>query len=158
MRCVVRRVRFRLAEDPVRLPFGGWMAWSSAPACPSTRQWCWLQRNRGIPMVGELELGLVAPAGRGAGHLRHKRQKPPPLRCLAKSLKNAGRVTHVAGNIGYPLSAVAMKSKKDDVVVVEVSSFQLESIKTFHPHVAASAQYHRGTISTAMAPWRSISV
>ena len=56
---------------------------------------------------------------------------------LGKIFENAGRVTHVAGNIGYPLSAVAMKSKKDDVVVVEVSSFQLESIKTFHPHVAA---------------------
>ena len=51
--------------------------------------------------------------------------------------ENAGRGTQVAGNIGYPLSAGAMKSKKDDVVVVEVSSFQLESIKTFHPRVAA---------------------
>lgn len=51
--------------------------------------------------------------------------------------ENAGRVTHVAGNIGYPLSAVAMESRREDVTVVEVSSFQLESIKTFHPRVAA---------------------
>ena len=51
--------------------------------------------------------------------------------------ENAGRITHVAGNIGYPLSAVALVSKKSDVVVVEVSSFQLESIRTFRPCVAA---------------------
>ena len=32
---------------------------------------------------------------------------------------------------------MALNSKKSDVVVVEVSSFQLESVKTFHPCVAA---------------------
>lgn len=32
---------------------------------------------------------------------------------------------------------VAISAKREDVTVVEVSSFQLESVKTFHPHVAA---------------------
>ena len=56
---------------------------------------------------------------------------------LGKMFENAGRITYVAGNIGYPLSSVALTSKKNDVVVVEVSSFQLESVKTFRPCVAA---------------------
>ena len=56
---------------------------------------------------------------------------------LGKIFENAGRITHVAGNIGYPLSNVAISAKREDVTVVEVSSFQLESVKTFHPHVAA---------------------
>ncbi|MDR3052184.1 MAG: UDP-N-acetylmuramoyl-L-alanine--D-glutamate ligase, partial [Oscillospiraceae bacterium] len=51
--------------------------------------------------------------------------------------KNAGRLTWVAGNIGLPLTAVAGQTHPEDVVVVEVSSFQCESLDTFQPDVAA---------------------
>ncbi len=50
-----------------------------------------------------------------------------------------------------------MKSKKDDVVVVEVSSFSAGKHKTFHPHVAALLNITEDHLN-AMAPWRSISV
>jgi len=42
----------------------------------------------------------------------------------------------VVGNIGYPFSLAALVSRKEDVVVCEVSSFQMETADTFHPHVA----------------------
>lgn len=93
-------------------------------------------KEQGIPMVGELELAWSLLQGEVLA-ISGTNGKTTTTTLLGKIFENAGRVTHVAGNIGYPLSAVAMKSKKDDVVVVEVSSFQLESIKTFHPHVAA---------------------
>ena len=43
----------------------------------------------------------------------------------------------MVGNIGYPYSAAAVDSRKDDVFVTEVSSFQLETIVDFHPRAAA---------------------
>ena len=93
-------------------------------------------REMNIPVTGELEVAsqlcegtLVALTGTNG--------KTTTVSLLGEIYRAMGKIAYVAGNIGYPLSAVAMKSKKDDVVVVEVSSFQLESIKTFHPHVAA---------------------
>jgi UDP-N-acetylmuramoylalanine--D-glutamate ligase len=41
----------------------------------------------------------------------------------------------VAGNIGYPISDYVLDIDSGDVVVMEVSSFQLDHIDTFHPHV-----------------------
>lgn len=43
----------------------------------------------------------------------------------------------VAGNIGTPLTEVALQSSPEGFVTIELSSFQLESTEKFHPHVAA---------------------
>jgi UDP-N-acetylmuramoylalanine--D-glutamate ligase len=56
---------------------------------------------------------------------------------MAEICKNAGMLTWLAGNIGYPLTALAGKTRPEDVVVAEVSSFQCESFDTFRPEVAA---------------------
>ena len=93
-------------------------------------------KSSGIPLIGELELAYSLAQGDVLA-VSGTNGKTTTVTLLGKMFENAGRVTHVAGNIGYPLSSVALVSKKDDVIVVEVSSFQLESIKTFHPHVAA---------------------
>ena len=87
-------------------------------------------------MVGELELAWSLMQGDVLA-ISGTNGKTTTTTLLGRIFENAGRVMHVAGNIGYPLSAVAIESRKDDVTVVEVSSFQLESVKTFHPHVAA---------------------
>ena len=50
--------------------------------------------------------------------------------------KQSGRQVHVVGNIGRAFSDVAMLAKPDDVVVLEVSSFQLDHIDTFRPRVS----------------------
>lgn len=42
----------------------------------------------------------------------------------------------VGGNIGIPFSDAADKLTADNFAVLELSSFQLERIQTFHPHVA----------------------
>ena len=126
---------FRLAEDPVRLlsEVDGLVI---SPGVPIDAPVVLAAKEQGIPMVGELELAWSLLQGEVLA-ISGTNGKTTTTTLLGKIFENAGRVTHVAGNIGSPLSAVAMKSKKDDVVVVEVSSFQLESIKTFHPHVAA---------------------
>ena len=43
----------------------------------------------------------------------------------------------MVGNIGVPYSAHALEAQPRDIMVTEISSYQLECIDTFHPHVAA---------------------
>lgn len=66
----------------------------------------------------------------------------------------------LAGNIGYPASTVAQDAKKDDVMVTELSSFQLMGIKTFHPEIAvitnifsAHLDYHGSQAEYEKAKW-----
>ncbi len=54
---------------------------------------------------------------------------------LGKMLENAGLKAFVGGNIGTPLIDYVHRGEKADVVVVEASSFQLDTIKTFRPRV-----------------------
>lgn len=44
--------------------------------------------------------------------------------------------SYYAGNIGIPISDVIQKATKDDVIVTELSSFQLQGTIDLHPHVA----------------------
>ncbi len=88
-----------------------------------------------IPVLSEIEIAselaeapLVAVTGTNG--------KSTAVTLLGKMFESAGRDTAVAGNIGLPLSAVAEEVARDGVIVVEVSSFQLESIQRFHPKVA----------------------
>ena len=62
--------------------------------------------------------------------------KTTTVTLLGEIFANSGKVTHVVGNIGYPFSLAALVSKPEDVIVCEVSSFQMETADTFHPHVA----------------------
>ena len=89
-----------------------------------------------IPVLGEMEMAagflpcdMVAVTGTNG--------KTTTVSLLGAIFREAGKLCYVAGNIGYPLSSAAMLAKKEDVVVAEVSSFQLETTKSFHPLSAA---------------------
>ena len=106
-----------------------------SPGIPDTAGFVVKAREMGIYVTGELELAsqlgqgtLVAVTGTNG--------KTTTVSLLGEIFRNAGRVTHVVGNIGYPYSLAALVSRKEDVVVCEVSSFQMETADTFHPHVA----------------------
>lgn len=63
--------------------------------------------------------------------------KTTTVSLLGEIFRASGRDDYVCGNIGYPVSAATMQAKDGDAIVVEVSSFQLESIEKFHPLSAA---------------------
>ena len=97
-------------------------------------------REMNIPVTGELEVAsqlcegtLVALTGTNG--------KTTTVSLLGEIYRAMGKIAYVAGNIGYPLSAAAMLSKPEDMLVAEVSSFQLETTDTFHPRVAAVLNY-----------------
>src|SRR5207302_10855841 len=91
--------------------------------------------SRNIEMIGELELGwqfcelpLIAITGTNG--------KTTTTELVAQMLNACGQRTIACGNIGKPLSEVVRDQLKFDVLTVEVSSFQLETIKTFRPQIA----------------------
>ena len=133
LRCTA--CEFHLGEDPIPL-----LATCDqvviSPGVPVDAHVVRASREKGIPLIGEMELAYSLMQGDVLA-VSGTNGKTTTVTLLGKMFENAGHVTYVAGNIGYPLSAVALTSKKRDVVVTEVSSFQLETIKTFHPVVAA---------------------
>ena len=126
---------FRLGEDAAAL-LSEVEGVVISPGVPIDAPVAEAAKSQGIPLVGELELAFSYLQGEVLA-LTGTNGKTTTVTLLGKIFENTGRTAFVAGNIGYPLSAVALESKKDDVVVTEVSSFQLESIKTFRPKVAA---------------------
>ena len=91
--------------------------------------------SRKIDIIGELELGwrscetpVIAITGTNG--------KTTTTEMLAQMLNDCGQKTIACGNIGKPLSEVAREKNRYDVLTVEVSSFQLETIQTFHPSIA----------------------
>ncbi len=55
---------------------------------------------------------------------------------LGEILKGAGKKIFVGGNIGNPLIEYAQGSAKDEYVVAEISSFQLQWVDKFHPFIS----------------------
>ncbi len=90
----------------------------------------------GLPVYGEMEYASTfIPCPMYA--ITGTNGKTTTVSLLGDMLEKSGFLTHVAGNIGYPLSAAALAASPEDRVVVEVSSFQLETSCTFHPAAAA---------------------
>lgn len=91
---------------------------------------------RGLPWIGELELASRFAKGKLCA-VTGTNGKTTTVSLLGDIFRQSGRLTFVCGNIGYPLSAAALTSREDDILVAEVSSFQMESVTNFHPHIAA---------------------
>jgi len=93
-------------------------------------------RAAGLPIIGELELGWRATEAETIA-ITGTNGKTTTTALTGALLAEQPRPVLVAGNIGTPLAASALTFARDGLVVAEVSSFQLETIETFHPRVAA---------------------
>ncbi len=129
------RYEYHLGEDPIALLNTVDVVMIS-PGVPIDAPLIVESTKRGVPVIGELELAYSFLQGQVVA-ISGTNGKTTTTTLMGKIFENMGRITHVAGNIGYPLSSVSLTAKREDVSVVEVSSFQLETIKTFRPHVGA---------------------
>ncbi len=89
-----------------------------------------------VEIIGELELGWACVGETPIIAITGTNGKTTTTELLAQMLNACGQRTIACGNIGKPLAEVAREGKKYDVLTVEVSSFQLETIKNFKPSVA----------------------
>src|SRR5947209_19211398 len=101
------------------------------PATPLAKNFS----SRGVEVIGELELGwrsinkpVIAITGTNG--------QTTTTELLAQILNACGQKTIACGNIGKPLSEVAREGRDLDVLTVEVSSFQLETITSFRPSIS----------------------
>jgi len=93
-------------------------------------------KNMGVHVIGEIEAAYRLGQGKVIG-ITGTNGKTTTTTLVGEIFRNAGKITHVVGNIGDAYSASAGKMRPEDAVVCELSSFQLESIDTFRPEIAA---------------------
>jgi UDP-N-acetylmuramoylalanine--D-glutamate ligase len=120
------------AESDVRRYDVGILSPGIDPASPLVRN----VAAKRVPIIGEIELAfceclcpVVAITGTNG--------KTTTTGLTAAMLDGSGVRTVACGNIGLPFSSAVRQSGELDVIVLEVSSFQLEAIRSFRPHVAA---------------------
>ncbi len=93
-------------------------------------------RSYQVPIWGEIELAFAQ--GRGdVLAITGTNGKTTTTALLGEIIGSYKDSTFVVGNIGNPYTAVALDTTEDSAVVAEMSSFQLETVHTFHPKVSA---------------------
>ena len=106
-----------------------------SPGVPSDVPQLEQARQAGIPVIGEVELAacylksqIVAITGSNG--------KTTTTTLAGQIVAAGGNETLVGGNIGTPAISFVETAAEDTWIVLEVSSFQLETIETFHPKIA----------------------
>lgn len=89
-----------------------------------------------IPIITDVELFSLYQPGQLIG-ITGSNGKTTTTSLVSHILKGSDKASHLAGNIGIPALEVLPQVNKDDLVVMELSSFQLQGTKDFHPHIAA---------------------
>jgi UDP-N-acetylmuramoylalanine--D-glutamate ligase len=92
-------------------------------------------RALGIPVIGEIELAARFLKGRIVA-ITGSNGKTTTTALTGEVISMGGWESLVGGNIGTAAISLVEESTEDSYVVLEVSSFQLETIQTFHPFIA----------------------
>src|SRR6185312_16958429 len=92
-------------------------------------------RAMGMAIIGEFELGVQFLQGQIVA-ITGSNGKTTTTTLIGEILRASGKPTLVGGNIGKPVVAMVGESTPETWSVLEVSSFQLETIETFHPRIA----------------------
>lgn len=109
-----------------------------SPGIPITHPVLAMANAAGVPIISEIELAywfcrhvpVIAITGTNG--------KTTTTTMIFEALKLAGKKVFCGGNIGIPYCEMAersMKGESFDYAVIEVSSFQLETIRAFHPRI-----------------------
>ncbi len=107
----------------------------TSPGVPRDRPLLEAARERGLPVIAEVELAFPFLEGEVVG-ITGSNGKSTTTALTGAMLEAAGRRVEVCGNIGAALAS-RVAGEPGRVFVVELSSFQLESVDRFHPHSAA---------------------
>jgi UDP-N-acetylmuramoylalanine--D-glutamate ligase len=133
----------RLRAAGVGLELGGHRAETLAqadlivlsPGVPPRQPAIDAARRAGVPVMGELELASRWLRGRVVA-ITGTKGKSTTTTLAGRMLEAGGHRVLVGGNIGHALSAQVEDSTEDTIHVIEASSFQLETVETFHPWIA----------------------
>ncbi|MBU1694675.1 MAG: UDP-N-acetylmuramoyl-L-alanine--D-glutamate ligase [Verrucomicrobia bacterium] len=116
------------------LPDGPFDLGVVSPGIPASSPWVQTLARRGLPLLSELELGWCRRTCRVAA-ITGSNGKSTAIKWLAESLQQAGLRAAPGGNYGAAICRVVREQPDLDWLVLEVSSFQLETVNTFRPEV-----------------------
>ena len=89
-----------------------------------------------VPIIGEVELAYQVGKGKVLA-ITGTNGKTTTTALLGEIMKAYHKETYVVGNIGKPYTDIALETTDDSIIVAETSSFQLETIDQFKPHVGS---------------------
>lgn len=107
-----------------------------SPGVPSDQPQLQHARALGIPVIGEVELAYRFLQGKVIA-ITGSNGKTTTTTLVGEILSKSGKKTLVGGNIGTPVISLAGQSSPEHLLVLEISSFQLETIQQFRPWIAA---------------------
>lgn len=105
-----------------------------SPGVPGSTSLVAGARMRGIPVWGEIELGVRLLSNPILG-VTGTNGKTTTSELLGEVFRAADRPVEVAGNVGRPLSSLVGSVSPDAWIVCELSSFQLEDVETLRPKI-----------------------
>ncbi len=108
-----------------------------SPGVPSDIEPLRDARAKGIRVIGEVELAAPFLLGKTLG-ITGSNGKTTTTAMVGHILEEAGIPVQVGGNIGTPVTAMVAASRQDQWNVLELSSFQLETIRTFRANIAVA--------------------
>ena len=107
----------------------------TSPGVPSDGASLAAARHGGVPVISEIELALSMMPGVRYIAITGTNGKTTVTSIVGHLLRNLGLETEVAGNIGRPLSEVAMHVRPPDWIALEISSYQLHDTPSIAPTV-----------------------
>jgi UDP-N-acetylmuramoylalanine--D-glutamate ligase len=114
--------------------FEGWDWIVLSPGVPADLPPVEAARRRGVNVIGEVELAGMYLQGKIIG-ITGSNGKTTTTALVGHILRESGIAAQVGGNIGTAVTAIVSSSRPDQWNVLELSSFQLETIRTFHADV-----------------------
>ena len=94
-------------------------------------------REKNIQIIGDIELAYMYKPDISIIGITGTNGKTTTTSLVSKISTQVTKNSHLAGNIGTPIMDVVENLDQSSTVVAELSSFQLESINLFNPHVCA---------------------
>jgi UDP-N-acetylmuramoylalanine--D-glutamate ligase len=106
-----------------------------SPGIPVTHPVLVKAIEKKVPIISEIEYAYRYTKDIPVIAITGTNGKTTTTTMITEALIKAGKKVFCGGNIGVPYSDLAISGEKVDYAVIEVSSFQLETIKEFHPKI-----------------------
>lgn len=116
--------------DTADLPLAGFDQVILSPGVPPTHPLVQQALERKIEVIGELELGLRHIRPNLCFGVTGANGKTTTVLLATHILQTAGKRAYALGNVGTPLTGYLLTATPNDILVLELSSFQLETLET----------------------------
>lgn len=107
-----------------------------SPGVPLTNNLVQRVLEAGVELLGEVELAYRLGRGNYVA-ITGTNGKTTTTVLTGEIFRRSGRSTEIVGNVGLAVVKKAVRSKEDTWLITEISSFQLETTRDFHPHISA---------------------